>query len=483
MNFPRVMHSIGTRLPRIFQSLPLPRQRLSMCPLLIVLVLNRDSAAVNDAAGRLIVWNDNGGWSWFEDERAIVDSQADSTIVSSVANGSGTLGHQRKGDIDVAAYSWTDDTVRRHVIAAQFEQDDHDSAALWMRPDGRYLAMYSKHSSDSLSRYKISTNPHDISSWAPEHTFDNQAATTYSNLHYLPSEKRDGGRLYNFSRTVNFNPNFIFSDDQGDSWSYGGQLLAIGNGTVRPYVRYASNGRRIHLITTEHHPLSADTSIYHGFIESQRLHDSSGAVLDGSLLDRTAAPPNRLTQVFAASSKVGGTPMHRAWTIDLELDGAGQPYAVFSARANNHQTDHRFFYARWNGTTWSVFEVAKAGGFLYEGEFDYTGLAALDPVRPDRIYISTNIDPRNAEKLAHYEIFAGSTSDGGECWSWQPVTANSTMDNIRPVVPKGNRFTLIWLRGVYHSYKNYDLAVVGLTAIVPLTTTGEAKTRVETPLQ
>jgi hypothetical protein len=26
-------------------------------------------AAVNDVAGNLVVWSDNGAWSWFEDER------------------------------------------------------------------------------------------------------------------------------------------------------------------------------------------------------------------------------------------------------------------------------------------------------------------------------------------------------------------------------------------------------------------------------
>jgi hypothetical protein len=152
----------------------------------------------------------------------------------------------------------------------------------------------------------------------------------------------------------------------------------------------------------------------------------------------------------------------------VELDNAGRPYAVFSARANDRPTDHRFFYAYWNGAAWSVAEVARAGGFLYEGEFDYTGLAALDPVCPGCMYISTNIDPRNAENLPRYEIFRGSTSDFGRSWSWLPVTFNSTMDNIRPVIPKGNSFALVWLRGVYQSYNDYDLAVVGLTALAPL---------------
>ena len=44
------------------------------------------------------------------------------------------------------------------------------------------------------------------------------------------------------------------------------------------------------------------------------------------------------------------------------------------------------------------------------------------------------------------------------------MTLNSTVDNLRPVVPKwdtGNT-ALLWLRGTLRSYTDYDLEVVGL---------------------
>jgi hypothetical protein len=33
-----------------------------------------------------VVLNDNGAWSWFQDERAVVDARAGTLLVSSVAN-------------------------------------------------------------------------------------------------------------------------------------------------------------------------------------------------------------------------------------------------------------------------------------------------------------------------------------------------------------------------------------------------------------
>jgi len=43
----------------------------------------------------------------------------------------------------------------------RFEGDDHDAPALMIRPDGRYLAAYSKHNGDRLTHWRVSAEPHD----------------------------------------------------------------------------------------------------------------------------------------------------------------------------------------------------------------------------------------------------------------------------------------------------------------------------------
>src|SRR5204862_317442 len=120
--------------------------------------------------------------------------------------------------------------------------------------------------------------------------------------------------------------------------------------------------------------------------------------------------------------------------------------------------DHRFDYARWDGSAWRVHEIAYAGTRLYSGEDDYTGLAALDPNNPDVVYISTDAEPVTGTPLVstadgerHHELFRGTTRDFGATWSWEPITANSTMDNLRPLVPKwtDSRTALVWMRGAY----------------------------------
>jgi hypothetical protein len=55
----------------------------------------------------LIVLNDNGAWSWFEDERAVIDPTSCTLLVSTVANRSGTGGIARHGNLEVVAYDLT----------------------------------------------------------------------------------------------------------------------------------------------------------------------------------------------------------------------------------------------------------------------------------------------------------------------------------------------------------------------------------------
>jgi hypothetical protein len=135
--------------------------------------------------------------------------------------------------------------------------------------------------------------------------------------------------------------------------------------------------------------------------------------------------------------------------------------------------DLRYHYARWDGTSWQVNEIAHAGTRLYAGEDDYAGLAAIDPQHPDTLFISTNAEPTTGAPLTsaadgrrHWEIFRGDSPDRGRTWAWTAITRNSTSDNLRPIVPiwpaAGERRIVLWLRGTYRRYTDYDLDVVGL---------------------
>jgi len=433
------------------------------------LLLSTAASGQDRVRGHLVTFLDNGAWSWFEDERAVVDPLAGKILVGSCADDAGLGGSARGGDIDMAALDLRTGRVSRFELRDRLQGDDHNSPALLVRPDGRYVAMYGMHGGSGtaprLSRWRVSTRPGDPTAWDPEQSLTHPVAMSYSNLHHLPDARNGQGVTYNFVRAANWDPNVMVSVDGGRTFTGSGKLLTEGGTSDRPYVKYANDGStRVHVLTTERHPRNFDNSIYHGFVENDALHDSFGNVVDPSVLDASGVRPNALTRVFGTGTVVGGTTMRRAWTVDLEADGGGQVRALFTARALDRDTDHRLFFGRFDGASWSIHEVCAMGGYLYAAENDYTGLGALHPDEPDRLFVSTRIDPRNGATLPHYEIFDGRTPDQGATWSWTPVTEGSSVDNLRPIVPAwtSGRSALLWFRGTYSTYTNYDTAVVGV---------------------
>ncbi|MBN1124814.1 MAG: BNR-4 repeat-containing protein [Sedimentisphaerales bacterium] len=406
----------------------------------------------------MIVFNDNGGWCWFQDERVILHKGM--LIIGSVADIDGTEGQARDGNIEVTTYNIKNrQFLGRLVLHPHLQADDHNTPAFLVLPNGHILGMYAKHGNDKLARYRITKRAGDTSVWLPEKTIEREDGVTYSNLFCLSDENHDLGRIYNFYRGENWNPNFIISDDNARSWRYGGHLFVF-NG--RPYVKYTSNNMdTIHFITTEHHPRDYDTSIYHAYLRNAKIYRSDGTLIRP--IEGGPIQPDEATRIFK------GDKNNVAWTIDMHLDKDGSPYIAYSVQKNENPDDLRYRYARWDGKQWNDFFLAYAGTRLYETEADYSGLVALDPSNPDALYISTDADPITGKPLVsaldgkrHYEILRGTTQDCGTTWTWTPITQDSDVDNLRPIVPIGTPTVLLWLRGTYTSYTAFDLDVVGI---------------------
>lgn len=421
----------------------------------------------------LLTLNDDGAWCWFQDERAVI--QDGKLFVGSVANG--THDASRKGDIDLVTVDLATKVVNRIELYDQLEADDHDVPALWIRPDDRLLAVFSKHGPENHFHFRM-TRSAARAEWSSLQKFSPSATSriTYSNLHYLSKENGGRGRLYNFYRGLDasFKPSFAWSDDAGDSWSSGNVVINVPlKFRHRPYVKYASNGRdTIHLLYTDGHPRNFDNSVYHVFYHRGMLHTSDGQPI--CRLSEGLRSPDAGTRIFQGDADNVG------WISDAHLSEDGLPVIVFSvqknssglkSRAASAGQDHRYHYARWDGRKWHDYEIAFAGTRLYAGEDDYTGNICLHPDRLDAVFISTDADPVSGEPLIseadghrHYEIFRGQTSDEGATWTWKPVTRNSSVDNLRPIVPawKRERTALLWYRGTYQTFRNYQTQVVAL---------------------
>jgi hypothetical protein len=461
-------------------------------PAVLIMPDSAQGQARDLVGGNLIQFNDNGAWTWYSDERAIVDPTGGKLVVGVDANGSGLGGSPRNGAIEASLFDLQSGTSKRYTMLASgtLGPDDHNTPGLMVRPDGKYLAQWTGHNQNYLSYFSI----FDGTSWSPYITFDWQALgatssemASYSNPHYLPAE----GRTYTFVRSLDIKSmNILVSTNYGDTWTYYGKLNRSypGSGYNPGYYKFCDNGsNRIDFICTESHPRDSLTSIYHGYISNGMSFKTDGTLVDSNLNDTNAPLSSDFMLVFSNGTVMPpGQTNYRCWNSDVQWYPDGTIEAIIHARINqsNHppgypdteDPNHAFFFCRWNGTNWISTYLCQAGYKLYSAEADYVGLGALSPNDPNTIYISTKYDPRavtpgvfdaNQPYSAVREIWKGVTTNHGASFAWTPVTQNSVRDNLRPIVPAwdGSDTALLWFRGTYNASnaaQNYDCAPVGI---------------------
>ncbi|HYP99078.1 MAG TPA: hypothetical protein VER96_10405 [Polyangiaceae bacterium] len=422
-------------------------------------------------ANGIIQFNDNGGWNWFQDERAVVDRAKNRFVIGSVASGGA-----RDGDIEAVVYDVGTGTKQLFTLGTGLKAtpDDRNAPTFLVRPDGKYFAMWTGNRIDCDSRSSI----FDGAAWSTEALFDWSSLgcpwgtgtvlnrVVYANPWYL------GGSIFAAVRSVDTIPTFLRSDDGGVTQSYYGRLVAAPFlGFVGGYYKYwGNNSDRIDFVGTEGHPRDIDASLWHGYLKAGKLYDSKDTVLDDNVTDSDAPAIKSYTPAVATGVTLGGVTLNHLWNHDIVRYADGTIAILGQGHVGSNMTDPdlRLIYARYDGSAWRSSYLAKAGHKLTVDDQDYTGLSALHPDNPNIIFISTNVDPRDdSTPLAKHEIFEGVTCDGGATWRWAPLTQGSTVDNLRPIVPKwdASHTLLLWLSGTYTTAQQYSLTVVGTTTL------------------
>jgi hypothetical protein len=425
-----------------------------------------------DVPGAFVV-KKNGGWGWFQDERAIVDGGK--LLVGTVAGT--TRDGTKAGDVQLTTFELDSKKATTTTLHAKLQSADHASPSIVRLADGRYLSAYARQGKDGVVRWRVTDKPGDTSKWKPEQKLEVKGKVTYTNLALEPGEK---GRLFNFYRGGDLPRVMVAAEgtdftDVGDwvTWGRKSPSFDAKRSTrpseARPYVRFASRGGKVHFILTEDHPRSYDTSVYHGYLAGHVLHDSAGAVLDEDIRTGEPIALTRLTRVYE------GTRDDVPWIVDVDVDAEGHPFAAIvvqkdgqkrSSKKEGGGKDLRYRFARWDGKAWSSDEIGHAGSALYGAEANFSGLVALVPKNPDVIFLSANVDPATGkadEGTRRYELHRGVTKDRGKTWTFTAITKDSQVDNIRPIVPEWDKGTVVlWLRGSYTSMTRFDLDVIGM---------------------
>ena len=428
-------------------------------------------------SGDVTVFNTNGAWTWYNDERVVVDADAGKIIVSSANSSAG---------IDVVIYDIaTGVNDSKYTLGSLSYSDDHNNGGVVVTAPGEYFAAYAHHNKECNSYWAN----FDGGSWGQTvtHSWAEQGCpwtsisggtsyVTYNNVYGLSAED---GRLYNFVRSVGTSPTFLYSDDNGENWTFGGRLTASEQlGYNAGYYKFWGNGvDRIDFFATESHPRDSDTSVYHGYIKDKKSYNSSGTEVDDNIYDDSYVPEiQKFTKVFNADDMLDGVSLKRLWNFDVVLYKDGTNAVLWQGRENecadknNCDPKHHVAYSRFDGTAWKSTRLVKGGRTLYRDksdwwEEDYLGGAALDPDDPHVVYVSTNIDPRNEDiEYLVNEIWKGVTCDDGASFVWTPLTMNSQNENLRPAVPKWDtkNTALLWFRGNYQTAQVFTTEVVGI---------------------
>lgn len=399
----------------------------------------------------------NGAWTFFTDPRAVYyKGQREKVYMGAI---------DRQGSDHVWSYDYATGTTETFTLKSNLEVDDHDNPALYVRRDGRITAIYQRHTVDRYIFMRTTTHPEDIKSWGPERTLTGQENTTYAHPIRLDDENN---RLYLFNREVAWHPSVRTSEDDGETWSAPKQF--VGGGEARPYIKYRGDGKsRIHFAFTDGHPRDvSNNSIYYAYYQDGKFYKANGTLIKAF---DTQLEPSQAERVYNGGGSTG-----RAWIWDVALDSLGRPVLVFAVAPT--ETNHRYYYARWNGTAWLVREMGAAGKWFpqtpsgtTEREPHYSGGIILNPQDPSEVFLSR---PPNGG-TGTFEIERWTTANMGTSWTSASITTGSSANNVRPVVPwtangqRNPRRMLFWMHGGYVHYTNYSTGIKYLFLDPPVT--------------
>ncbi len=423
----------------------------SLFVLLLLLVIKVNSNA-QTASGYL---TNDGAWCWFSDPRAIMVDN--SNLVTGWVKSNGT--------IQAAKFNLETGKTDLSELYFLLEKDDHNNPAFTLTANGDALAMYTRHIrkdlfinrlQDATNKFRFST-PEMIHPLADEEVAKFSRPTmTYANPIRLENENN---RIYCFGRWIGFKPNMMWSDDQGNTWSKSKVFITKYPNDLnnRPYVKYTSDGKsRIHMVFTDGHPRDEPTnSVYYAYYENGAFYKAGGEQI--SSIDSLPFEPKDATVVYTSNQKQG-----RAWIADISQDENNNPVILYTR--SPEETNHEYWYARYTKNGWVEHKICDSGKWfpktpegMKEPEPHYFGGMSVHPSNANVVYLSKQVK-------GVFEIERWETANNGKNWTSTAITKNSTVDNVRPYVPKGLAATakeiVLWMENQkYVHYTDYKTSI------------------------
>jgi hypothetical protein len=391
----------------------------------------------------------DANWTWFNKPEAA--RVGDLLYAGSVNSAGGIRVTQRH--LDTAASN-------TFQLSAGFGSDDHNNASVIDCGGGRIAAFYAAHP-DEFIRMRVQTTPGDNTAWSAQQNieFGSGGLTDY----YYPCPvilSQDPTQHFLFFRWRNGSGGFdlayaVSSNFAAGPATFGSGIRLATNGPQRPYWSMFSNGvDRVDFLLSEGNPGEITGGVWHFYAKLDgsnvlRFYTTNGTEISGAL-------PHSIT---TKCTKVNDTSDRKHWVWDVTTGTDGQPWALFVRFAANAGTDHRYHFARWNGSAWTHAEFTAAGGFLYSGEPFYSQGMHFSRVSPTRIYAGVPVS--SVQQISTWAVGSGTSVS-----KVRDVTTGDAGTRARPVSPYNadSRCEALWWEGTYTSYTSYSTDVKGIAA-------------------
>lgn len=383
----------------------------------------------------MVTFTEDGAWCWFQDPRATrYVGQHDRTYAGWVS---------RDGDIELGAYDHDAAETTVTTLHAGFEPDDHDAPGVTFLPDGRVVALYSRHGGPDV-RYRVTRDPEDVTTFGQERVLAPSTGHTYANPRWLD------GDLHLFYRNAEGTLAYVISEDEAETWSDERELVTTDG---RDWCVYFKIDRaRDGSVDVGMTFAEGGTDNPHRHVHHARFDGSALTAADGS----TLAGDEDLPVTFWNAPAVYDSDAtdHDAWIWDCRAPDGAPALAYAELRSVD---DHRYRVARWTNGEWVDEEVCAAGRYITAGNDEryYSAGITLDDADAGTCYVA--VGDHEGSRIERRER-------GADGWAATALT-DEDAQHVRPYVPwrRSDDLPVLWMEGSYTHYlgEDYDTALVG----------------------
>lgn len=385
-----------------------------------------------------------GGWA---------DQLATHQQVAQYYNGKTYFVYTRgdNGNVCVRSYDHaTETTSAETVLRASLTTDAaHGSPTLLVRDsDKKIVVAYTSEARANLYM-RISSNAEDVSAFAAEVDLDAQiTGTKYTYIHLLQLLGETSDPLYIFVQTNTGGGTqtwgYSKSTDGGATW--GAKVDFFQEPSDLAYLSATKTSETRVDILVNNAPLTFHpdpNALYHCYFEGGNFYKTDGTQITAS-------------QPFAASSMTlvydGSASTETSNPGKVKLGADGHPRALFPTYRGS--ADHRWRWAKWNGSAWSSVEVCQDGWDADDGRDTVAAGGCLDMTANGRAWISRNVSGVN-------QVFRYVTSDDATFYETQWTTGSPGKVRPAPVWNGPSDLTVLWLVGDSDPPPAFSVGIAG----------------------